>query len=335
MKYYLKPLLLATAASILLYSCGGSGTETNTTTTSAVKEAVAMPVFNADSAFAYVVRQIDFGPRVTNSPANVACAAWLETTLKRFSQHVVVQPFKARAFNGTVLSGRNIIASFNPDAKVRILLCSHWDSRPWADHDPDPANYNTPIPGANDGASGVGVLLELARIMALQPPSAGVDIVLFDAEDYGPTKDKQDRYSEDEWGLGSQYWARNPHIPGYKARFGILLDMVGVENATFMQEGISLYYAPHIVKKVWAIAGQAGYGSFFVDEEGGSITDDHYYINRDANIPTINIIHLQREGSSTGFYPYWHTIHDDLSKVNPASLQAVGDVLVHVVYLEK
>lgn len=307
-------------------------------TQSAVKEVevlVPIPVFNTDSAMASVAKQIAFGPRVPNTSASVECAKWLESTLKRYTPNVIVQSFKARAFDGTVLNGRNIIASFNPEAKARILLCSHWDSRPWADHDPDPANHKTPIDGANDGAAGVGVLLELARVMAPELPKVGVDIILFDAEDYGPTQANQNRESENEWGLGSQYWARNPHVQGYKARFGILLDMVGVENPTFLQEGWSLYYAPHIVKKVWRIAHQAGYDNLFIEDEGGFITDDHYYVNRDANIPTINIIHLQREGSSTGFYPYWHTVGDNLEKVSPASLVAVGDVLLHVLYQEK
>lgn len=144
------------------------------------------PAFNGDSAFNFVKRQVDFGPRVPNTEASIRCATWMMQTLQRYTPHVQVQQFKARAYNGLILNGRNIIASFNLDAKARILLASHWDSRPYADHDPDPANHRKPIDGANDGASGVGVLLELARIMHQHTPSIGVDIVLFDAEDYGP-----------------------------------------------------------------------------------------------------------------------------------------------------
>ncbi|MDD2964742.1 MAG: M28 family peptidase [Bacteroidales bacterium] len=321
--------------AVVLWSCNNTPAPSEANTEKDTHPSMELPVFDPDSAMAYVTGQLSFGPRVPNSEASVACAKWLETTLRRFSPDVVVQGFKARAFDGTVLNGRNIVASFNPEAKARILLCAHWDSRPWADHDPDPDNHNKPIDGANDGASGVAVLIELARLFHAQPPAVGVDIVLFDAEDYGPPQSYQGRDSDDAWGLGSQYWSRNPHVVGYKARYGILLDMVGVENPTFLKEGWSLYYAPHIVKKVWSIARQAGFSANFIDDEGGYITDDHYYVNRDANIPTINIIHLQREGSSSGFYPHWHTVHDNLDKVSRTSLAVVGNVLIQVIYSEK
>lgn len=319
---------------VMLSACVEQGSQPGQPASSE-SQMVSVPVFSPDSAMAYVASQIAFGPRVPNTPASASCALWLEQTLRRFTTQVTVQSFKARAFDGTILNGRNVVASFNPEAQARILLCAHWDSRPWADHDPDPANHKTPIDGANDGASGVGVLLEVARMMALQPPTVGVDIVLFDAEDYGPTQAAQGRDSDNAWGLGSQHWAKNPHVAGYRARYGILLDMVGVENATFLQEGYSLYYAPHIVKRVWNIARQAGYGSSFIEAKGGYITDDHYYVNLYANIPTINIIHLQTEGSSTGFYPHWHTIGDNLEKVSPETLGIVTDVVLQVIYRER
>ncbi len=298
------------------------------------KMAKNYPAFNADSAFYFVKRQVDFGPRVPNTQASLQCAAWLSKTLQRFTPHVQVQSFKARAYNGQVLNGRNIIASFNDEAKVRIILASHWDSRPYADHDPDPANHRKPIEGANDGASGVGVLLELARIMQQQAPSVGVDIVLFDLEDFGPPSDLQTDESNEWWGLGSQYWSRNPHKPGYQARFGILLDMVGVQNPSFPMEGFSLYYAPSVVKKVWDIAASLGYASNFISEPGGYITDDHYYVNKIARIPMINIIHLERDAEGGTFYPYWHTLGDSIDKVDKNSLQMVGDVLIRVIYDE-
>ncbi|MDK2908766.1 MAG: hypothetical protein PWR20_333 [Bacteroidales bacterium] len=292
------------------------------------------PAFNGDSAFNFVKRQVDFGPRVPNTEASIRCATWMMQTLQLYTPHVQVQQFKARAYNGLILNGRNIIASFNLDAKARILLASHWDSRPYADHDPDPANHRKPIDGANDGASGVGVLLELARIMHQQTPSIGVDIVLFDAEDYGPPSDLQTDEGNDWWGLGSQYWSRNPHQPGYQARYGILLDMVGVQNPTFPMEGFSLYYASSVVKKVWDVAATLGYGSAFIPEPGGYITDDHYYVNKIARIPMINIIHLERNPDGGTFYPYWHTMGDSIDKVDENSLQMVGEVLVKVIYDE-
>lgn len=292
------------------------------------------PVFNGDSAFYFVKRQVDFGPRVPNTEASVFCATWMMQILQRFTPHVEVQQFKARAYNGLIINGRNIIASFNLDAKARILLASHWDSRPYADHDPDPANHRKPIDGANDGASGVGVLIELARIMHQQPPSIGVDIILFDAEDYGPPSDLQTDEGNDWWGLGSQYWSRNPHQPAYQARYGVLLDMIGVQNPTFPMEGFSLYYASSVVKKVWDVAASLGYNSCFIPEPGGYITDDHYYVNKIAGIPMINIIHLEKNPNGGTFYPYWHTLGDSIDKVDKNSLQMVGEVLVKVIYDE-
>lgn len=295
-------------------------------------ESLSFLTFNSDSAFEFVKTQVNFGPRVPNSEASRACAKWLAETLRRYTPETHIQAFKARAYNGEILNGQNIIASFHPQAKKRILLGAHWDSRPYADLDPDPANHRKPIDGANDGASGVGVLLELARLMSISEPSAGVDIVLFDAEDYGPPQDNQSSGNEEAWGLGSQYWGRNPHIPNYRAQYGVLLDMVGVPNPTFLMEGFSMYYAPQIVKKVWDIAHALGYGKYFPFEKGGYITDDHYFVNKIANIPMINIIHLEPQPNQGTFFKYWHTQMDNLDNVDPYSLQMVGDVLVRLVY---
>jgi len=181
--------------------------------------------FNADSAFYFVNEQVKFGPRVPNSKAHAKCAVWLETTLKKYTPQVIVQPFTAKAYDGTTLNCKNIIASFNPKSTTRVLLCSHWDSRPYADNDPDSSYHRTPIDGANDGASGVGILLEIARQLKISPASIGVDILLLDAEDYGAPQNAG-FMGADDWALGSQYWSRYPHTPSYSARFGILLDMV-------------------------------------------------------------------------------------------------------------
>jgi len=247
----------------------------------------------------------------------------------------VVQKGVVTAFNGSPLRFQNIIASFGPPENNRILLGAHWDSRPYADHDPDPVNFNTPIDGANDGASGAGVLLEVARLLGNKPPPVGVDIILFDAEDYGPPETLQtDKNSSDEWGLGSQYWAKNPHRPGYFARYGILLDMVGAADATFLMEGVSMEYASDIVRKVWDIGNQIGYSSYFLYQQGGYITDDHYYVIRYRNIPMIDIIHLDPAAES-GMYAYWHTVHDNLDKIDRSTLKAVGQTLLTVIYSEK
>lgn len=296
---------------------------------------VSIPEFNADSAYAYVEKQVMFGPRVPGSDAHTACAAWLAATLEKFADTLIIQEFKARAYNNSTLRGKNFIASFKPENSKRVLLCAHWDSRPYADHDPDNVNHKTPIDGANDGASGVGVLIELARQFSLQKPGIGVDIILFDLEDYGPPQDAQKYEGTDYWGLGSQYWSNTPHKMNYRARFGILLDMVGVKDATFLKEGYSLMYAPSKVKKVWDMADAMGYSDYFADRNGGYITDDHYYINKIANIPTVNIIHLDNNSPNGSFFSHWHTVSDNMDYVDKATLQVVGRVVMSVVYLEK
>lgn len=296
---------------------------------------IVIPSFNADSALKYVRIQTDFGARVPGSPAHAACASWLKNTLLRFTPEVKVQEFKARVFNGQVFNGKNIIASFNPESKKRIMLCSHWDSRPYADHDPDPAKRNQPVMAANDGASGVGIILELARILKDNKPGVGLDIIFFDLEDYGPVEDSQTEAANEDWGLGSQYWSKNPHLPDYRARFVILLDMVGAAGAKFRKEGFSMYYAPDKVKKVWDIAAGLGYQDYFIDEKGGFINDDHYFINDIRKIPAIDIIHLDPNSSNGSFYEYWHTTGDTFDKIDKETLRVVGEVLVKVVFLEK
>lgn len=194
------------------------------------------------------------------------------------------------AYDGTLLKARNIIGSYKPESKKRIALFAHWDTRPWADNDADEKNHHTPILGANDGASGVGALLEIARLVNQQQPELGIDIIFLDAEDYGTPQFYEGKHKEEAWCLGSQYWSRNPHVQGYNARFGILLDMVGGENSVFLKEGYSEEFAPDINKKVWKAAKKAGYGKTFIDERGDTITDDHLFINRLARIKTIDII---------------------------------------------
>ncbi|MFH1118553.1 MAG: M28 family peptidase [Bacteroidota bacterium] len=294
---------------------------------------IFVPDFNADSAYSFIERQLAFGPRVPNTPAHKACANWLEASFRRFTPNVVVQQAKLRAFDGTMLDSKNIIASFNPGNTSRILLCSHWDSRPWADHDPDPVNRKKPVPAANDGGSGVGVLLEMARQMSLHDPGLGVDIVLFDSEDYGEPQELQGT-NEDSWALGSQYWSKNPHVPGYMARFGMLLDMVGAEDATFTMEGTSMYFAPDIMRRVWDIAHRLGHENFFLTKKTGAITDDHVYVNQILGVPTIDIIDYDQDREK-GFFKYWHTINDDMKNISKETLRAVGHTVLTVVYESK
>ena len=296
-------------------------------------ETFTIPDFNADSALYFVKRQVEFGPRVPNTESHKACGDWLIKKLSSYSDTVYVQGARVRAFEGTTLNIRNIIGSFNPERRNRILLCAHWDTRPFADADPDPQFHYTPIDGANDGASGVGVLLEIARLLKLQKPGIGVDIMLFDAEDYGKHEEFAGQ-ADDSWALGAQYWAGNPHVSNYFANYGILLDMVGAKNATFRHERYSMHFAPDIVRKVWNTAHRLGYSSVFINEPGGYIVDDHYYINTIARIPTINIIHYD-PSQRHGFFEQWHTMGDNMDIIDKETLRAVGETVVTVIYEER
>lgn len=291
---------------------------------------VVIPDFNADSAYNYVKKQLDFGPRVPGSVAHKQCAEWFVDFFSDKADTVYVQDFRTRLYDGRGIDGKNIIAAFNPEAKKRILLAAHWDSRPFADHDPDKNNWNTPIDGANDGASGVGVLMEIARILNDNPVNIGVDIILFDLEDYGAPY-FLNLMTNDDWALGSQYWAKNPHIYNYRAYFGILLDMVGAPNAKFPKEYYSQQFAPALSNDVWKIARELGYDEYFTNELGHPINDDHIYVNAIARIPMIDIIHLENNSESS-FYPYWHTVKDNIEQIDPKTLGMVGDVVVNVLY---
>lgn len=296
-----------------------------------------IPSFSGDSAWYYVKQQTLFGPRVPNTTAHQACKNYLVHTLKVFGAQVETQDVTLTAFDGTPLASTNIIASFFTDKTRRILLCAHWDSRPWADNDPDPSNHQKPVMGANDGASGVGVLLEVARLLGQtsinQPPAVGIDIVLFDAEDYGTPTWYEGRHTDDSWGLGSQYWASEAKKNGYSAKYGILLDMVGDANPQFLWEYFSLQFAPSVLGKVWSTAASLGYAHLFQPKRGGAVTDDHLYVNQLAGIPCIDIIDYD-PSRRNGFVDYWHTVYDNLDKIDRRTLQAVGTTLVTLIYSE-
>ena len=326
-------MIVLTSAFVLLsaFSCGGGSKATGTNEQSE-KVVVNVPQFDADSAYLYVKNQVDFGPRVPNTKEHVACGNYLVGKLEAFGAKVTNQYADLIAYDGTLLKARNIIGSYKPESKKRIALFAHWDTRPWADNDADEKNHHTPILGANDGASGVGALLEIARLVNQQQPELGIDIIFLDAEDYGTPQFYEGKHKEEASSLGSQYWSRNPHVQGYNARFGILLDMVGGENSVFLKEGYSEEFAPDINKKVWKAAKKAGYGKTFIDERGDTITDDHLFINRLARIKTIDIIPNDPE---TGFPPTWHTIHDNMDHIDKNTLKAVGQTVLEVIYNEK
>lgn len=292
---------------------------------------IARPDFSADSAYAFVEAQCAFGPRVPATEAHRRCGAYLQHMLERFCDTVFVQEYSVLTYNKLKLQARNFIGSFNPQADKRILLAAHWDSRPYADHDPNPSLHRTPIDGANDGGSGVGVLLEVARQLSLKRPETGVDILFFDVEDYGSPQDEEGETND--WCLGSQYWAKHPHVAAYKARFGILLDMVGGQDAVFCKEGTSAYYARDIQQRVWNYAAQLGHAAHFSLKETPPIIDDHLYINQLSGIPVIDIIEYHPETGS-GFNPNWHTVNDRLEFIDRASLQRVGEVVLYTLYNE-
>jgi Zn-dependent M28 family amino/carboxypeptidase len=333
---------LLSAAMLVFVSCddrktnsGETGTQTETQTAEPVLTKKA-PEFSGDSAYYFVARQVKFGPRVPNSAAHRQCGDYLIATLKKYGADVTVQSFTATAYDGTKLQARNIIGSYNPQAQKRILLAAHWDTRHVADQ--DTVRKQQPIDGANDGASGVGVLLEVARVLstANSKPTVGVDIILFDVEDYGlpeflqasefPLAQNQQTYC-----LGSQHWGKNPHKPGYSAYFGILLDMVGAKNTAFYREGVSVKYASSVVDKVWAIGQALGYGQYFRNEQTAEITDDHVFINEYAKIPTIDIIDFNLQGN---FAEHWHTHNDTMDVIDKNTLKAVGQTVVQVVWQE-
>jgi len=326
--------LLSIAIVLTFGSCKQKKAQTNEETeiTESAKTMKAAD-FNADSAWYFVNEQVKFSPRVPNTLAHEKCASWLETTLRKYAPVVIVQPFTAKAFDGTTLKCKNIIASFNPKSTTRVLLCSHWDSRPFADNDPDTTKHRTPIDGANDGASGVGILIEIARQLKIAPSAIGVDILLVDGEDYGAPQDAGFTGSDD-WALGSQYWSHNPHVPGYNARYGILLDMVGAENAIFTLEATTMYYAPDVAQRVWNVGTTIGYSDYFSSERTNGITDDHLYINQLRQIPTIDIIQHD-QSTPSGFYKYWHTMNDKMSGISKPTLMAVGQTILTAVRNEK
>jgi len=284
------------------------------------------PRFNADSAYSFVQMQVNFGPRIPNSQAHTNCGNFLYQKLSAYADHVTVQEFESTSKSGEFYQFKNIIAAFNPKATRRILLGAHWDTRIKADkytEDPD-----IQFDGANDGASGVGVLLEIARLLSKDSLSIGADIILFDAEDQGGLGL--------EWCLGSKYWSKNKHQPAYSAYYGVLLDMVGAKDATFPKEHYSQQFAPSIVDKVWDESHKAGHSRYFVFGKGGAIEDDHYYVNVNAKIPMVNIIDMIPDGTdrNDAFKPYHHRPMDNMDIISKETLNAVGTTVVNLLFRE-
>ena len=315
---------------------------------------ISRPSFSSDSAYAYIERQMAFGPRVPNSQAHMQCAVWLIEQLKAFGAEVELQKGFMPDYKGDNQQIYNIIGHFTPShygegrsGASRILLGAHYDTRPWCDEEEDYSDRFYNVPGANDGASGVGVLLEVARQIGLKLSnseasngpqsglSAPVDIIFFDCEDMGTPRVYTGAEREDTWCLGSQLWATNyanniklsnsEASNGYQ--YGIILDMVGAPDAVFPLEMFSAQYASNYQHKIWRAAEQLGYGAMFSKQQSYPITDDHYYINYIAGIPCVDVIHYDIR-NATGFPHWWHTRNDNMDNISKSTLQAVGEVVM-------
>lgn len=323
-KRYKQFLLTALLGLCSLQSCGGSkaqGQEQSSSESSPQRSAAA---FSADSAYSYLRSQVALGPRTPGSSAHSSCAQWIERQLKQWGYQVQLQHFEGKDYYGKSVQGTNIIASLDPSASERILLMAHWDTRQVADQDTDSSVQDKPILGADDGASGVAVLLELARQEALKPSTRRtLDFVFFDLEDGG------NGGREETWCLGSQYWAQHPHQAGYTARYGILLDMVGAKGARFYWETASKEYARPLLNSLWQTAAQLGWGSYFVQTDGSAMTDDHIPVIRHLGIPCVDIINYDPT-RPTGFGEHWHTQRDDMNLISLETLRAVGETVATV-----
>lgn len=318
--------------SILLFfiSCGPEKPKSTTTTgtITTTKGHIDPPIFDADSAYSFVKKQCDMGSRNPGSAAHEKCAIWMEKKLKEYGAQTIIQTATLTTYDEKKWLNKNVIGMFNPGATERVLLCCHWDSRPYGDEDTIESNKLTPIIGANDGASGVGVLIEVARALSKKKTNIGIDIIFFDLEDYGNAGGGD----AESWCLGTQHWTKNLHKPQYFARYGILLDMVGGKNPTFPKEGSSVYYARDVVEKIWSKAQLMGYGTYFTNAETGATTDDHVFINQNTGIPTIDIVHYNIEKKE--YFPFHHKAADNLECIDKNTLEIVGKVLLEVIYNE-
>ncbi len=306
---------LLTAAAVATFACGRADGEANA---DAAQPAVtSYPRFDGSSAYELVRRQVAFGPRIPGSQGHREMAAWVEAYLAERADTVVVQRFTHVTTTGDTLPLINYLARFRPDATPSVLLLAHWDTRPYSDQARNLVDREKPVPGANDGASGTAILLELASMMRDSGPPRAVDLLLVDGEDYGDFTDDRDVF------LGSRYFAAN--LPdGFGPEFGVLLDMVGDRDLDLYVEGYSNSYAPEVVDRIWNIAHNMGFGDIFHRSIGTSIRDDHMPLN-EAGIPTINVIDFYD-------YPYWHTPEDTPDKVAASSLEVVGSVMTRLIY---
>ena len=293
-----------------------------------------LSTFSADSAYTYIAQQLAFGARVPGTQAHEACGDWLVSELARHGAQVKNQHGTMTNYAGKPQAIRNIVAILEGNTSHAILLCAHWDCRPWSDEEELYENRFEPVMGANDGASGVGVILEMVRQLSIRKSKGEfiptVQVVFFECEDMGTPAHFTGSQRDHTWCLGSQYWAQQLKIQNskFKINYGILLDMVGDPSATFPKEYFSMQYAGGYVEQLWRTAQRLGYGRYFVQQATYyPITDDHYYVSTIAGIPCVDIIDY-KTNTETGFAEWWHTQHDDIQNINKQTLQAVGETVL-------
>lgn len=309
---------------VLASSCGSKKSESPVVQPYELKVTKDVPSFDSLNVYKFVEEQLAFGSRNPNSTGHKEAVQYFKDYFSKYSDKLDLQEFTYAGYDNQQLNLTNIIARFNPSNKKRIFLCAHWDSRPWADKDKLEANKKNPIPGANDGASGVAVLMELARLLKEKPVDYGIDLILFDGEDYG----KDDDLSN--FCIGSKYFA-STKPEDYQPVFGILLDLVGDRKAEFKKEGISMQYAEDIVELVWTVANSVK-ADAFKNVPTPAIYDDHLPLNQ-AGIKTIDIIDAGLVGgSSEPERNYWHTMNDDIKNISKRTLWQVGTVLTNLIY---
>jgi glutaminyl-peptide cyclotransferase len=272
--------------------------------------------FDGQAALGYAKTQVAFGPRVPGTPAAQRCGDWIIAQMRQRADTVIVQSWTHTTVGGTVLPLRNIFARFRPTATDRVLYVTHWDTRPISDEARDTTQRHIPIPGANDGASGVGLFLALGDVLKKTPPSVGVDLLFVDGEDYGDFPKMQDVL------IGSTYFAAHLPSPAYHPLYGVLWDMIGDRDLDIYQEVNSVRDAPEVVQRVWSEAADLGFQRYFIPQTKYTVTDDHLPLIR-AGLRVIDVIDLD--------YPPHHTPEDTIDKISAESLQIVGDVATALV----
>ncbi len=329
MKYTKNIFLVIIALTLVVTACkeDKSKNVSKSSTDKKVKaqKSVKIPTFNGDSAYYYVKKQVEYGPRVTGTDAHKKAQQWFVDKFKSYGVDVDVQKFKAKFANGKTENAANIIAHFNPGKNKKVIIAAHYDSRYKAEKDPNPEMRDKPIDGADDGASGVGVIFELARILSKNPIDLSVDLILFDAEDNGESS-----AGDKSWCLGSQYWSKEAAGSGYKADLGILLDLVGAKGAVFTKEAISKRFAGPVQDVIWNLASNMGYSDLFANIERGNVDDDHLYVNQIARIPMVDIISIP--DPVNGFGAHHHTHKDNIDIIDKNTLRRVGQVVIAFMY---